>query len=178
MVQWYLGIPFTDAMQKIAEYLGVDPIGKARGRAGGRSTPPWKPGLSKPAPTIRQVDTVMQAENLERVVSELTPLPWNELAASQWCSKKTGIQTQGLLSMGAYQARYRKWTVIVVPINDQASQKSGAMLYRLNGGPLYGKKGTDGRFEELKIKLVGSGSGTAACKTQNNHYASLSAART
>lgn len=111
-VQWLLGVPFGQALERVAEYLGIEPSDQPR--RGKQSADPAK---------------------------DLRFIPWNEGLAQTWCVLyKPGITPAAMLRAGCQLARYRdQFTVFALPVwgpKLSAAEPVGWCLYNVSGGTL------------------------------------------
>lgn len=126
-IQWLCGIPFPDALRRVAEFVGVSP------QAGGRLNRPIDPA------------------------KDLEPRPWNQTLVALWCRHKPGITPAAIQRAGGILARYRdQFTVIALPVWGPMLRQEkpvGWCLFAIGGGKLP-RKLPDGGVELVKVKLT------------------------
>lgn len=126
-LQWLCGIPFSDSLRRVAEFVGVAPESK-NGRS--RSIDPAK---------------------------DLEPRPWNTALVSLWCQHKKGITPAAVQLAGGMIARYRgQHSVIALPVwgpKLKNAKPVGWCLFAIGGGKLP-RKPPDGKIEWVKVKLT------------------------
>lgn len=110
---WLNDCDFKTALAAIAEIVGAKPIG-------GKKTNPAK----KPAKS-----TAGQLERFE-------PLPWNDMLAAIYCSKKAGIQPASFAAVSGYLAKHSGCTVFALPIRQQGGKAIGNVAANVTGGKL------------------------------------------
>lgn len=109
-LQWWLGCDFQDAVQQVADYLGIST--SSGSKKGKRADP----------------------------AADLEWRPWSTDMANIFCGKKTGVTESALLAAGAKLARYkRSYTVIALPIIGESldtTKPVGWCLYNAMGHEL------------------------------------------
>lgn len=88
-IQWMNGVDFPTALELVANYLGIKPTGKRKGKS---EKPPADP-----------------AKDLEFMT-------WSPILAALFCGVKKGVTEESLLAQGCRMAQYKKMTVIVWPV--------------------------------------------------------------
>ncbi len=127
LVRWALDIEFVDALERIANYLNIQPSDK----------PKRLPGVSRPIASKPKGPIETKAEDIVRV-------EWSDMQVRLWCMRKPPLTPTALKSAGAYCARYKgKFNVIAIPFGKNWT------LYNLSGGKLPG-----GENEYVKVKNV------------------------
>lgn len=126
VVQWYQGIGFPAALDKVGDFLGVTPA-------------------KKPAPSKAKSDPFRNIEWLQ----------WSDMTAINWCARKKGFTLATLKAIGARQARYRRqYVVIALPVNDISGNLVGWSLYESAGGKLPFFAPGNKQPEWLKVKTI------------------------
>jgi len=126
-IQWACGIPFSESLRRIAEFVGISPE-KSNG----------KPRTIDPA-------------------KDLAPRPWNDALVALWCLGKPGISPTAVQLVGGMIARYRdQHTVLAIPVWGQkykSTKPVGWCIFAIGGGKLP-RKFPDGKVEWVKMKLT------------------------
>lgn len=131
-VGWLLDLDFQHAMEKIGQYLGMEPV--------------------KPKSRKRKIDPAAKLEFVD----------WNDALAALWCLKKQPIKPESLQKVGAKQAIYdKKFKVIAIPVwSGTPENVVGWNLYNITGGTLPKWEGKGKPPSQVKVKLTyGSNSG-------------------
>lgn len=106
-VQKYAGCDFPAAVQRVADFLGLQPAKKA----------PSKNSL-----------------NPEKY---LEFLPWDQSAVARWCLRKKPIKPEAIQAIGGRLAKYRRdYLVIALPIRGSQGEPVGWVLFNASGGKL------------------------------------------
>lgn len=126
VVKWSNGIEFYDAIERIANYLGIKPTDKPR------------------LPALKKLKPVREFKKIETHAEDIVPIAWNDIQVRLWCLKKKPLTSESLKAVGAYCARYKgKYTVIAIPCG------SNFVIYNIAGGKLPG-----GEKEWVKVKNI------------------------
>ena len=132
LIQWALDCSFPVALQKVGEFLGVEPAKAPRKK-------------QSPDPS-----------------SHLEDLPWNDGLVNLWCLKKKPITPDAIRAVGGRLARYKnRYTVLAIPLNgSKPGSTVGWCLYEIGGGKLPVFRGKGQQPEMVKVKITtGSKSG-------------------
>lgn len=143
VLEWYLGITFPEALEKVAEFLGVQPIkGKPK---------PATPGKRRQAtrrPALKR-DKVKQRKPLE-----IEFLPWNEMLAKTFCRRR-GIDIETLKTYGAKRAKYRNAVLVfAIPLPGEGDKPAGYTIFPQDGGKFRNRDPKTGELELLKYRTV------------------------
>ncbi len=105
VVMWMLGVPFLEAVRRVAEFLGTAPEGTTRGKGSGGYTPPKVNGSAashKPAGGSPKRNDDPPADPPEfRTLKFLPPVPTDGVGFAMWCRTKPGMNVEQLQQMGA-----------------------------------------------------------------------------
>jgi len=129
--QWLLGgIDFKTALERIAEYLGIEPSASSKRHSKTNADP----------------------------AKDLKFLPWHEGLAETWCVlHKPGIKPAAMVAAGCRLARYRdRFTVFALPVYGPklaAAAPVGWCLYNVSGSTLPVWR-DDGTPSQVKIKTT------------------------
>ena len=127
-VQWLTGCSFLQAVERIADFVGM------------------KPSASKGKKKKPESATANPEAHLEFC-------DWNESLAGLFCLKKQPIKPHALKLVGARMATYRKQhKVLAIPVMNQG-KTVGWCLYSIADG-LLPKWSADGKVEQVKVKLT------------------------
>jgi hypothetical protein len=131
VIQWMCGIGFIEALKRVGEFLGVQPVARKRHSKN------------------KQVDPFRNIE-----FQDLSEPSVNKIMAV-WCLKKR-VKPDSVRSLNPRIARYRKrYTVIAIPVHGkQVDDIIGWTLYEAFGGnlPLYNPKTKE--TDWLKVKTL------------------------
>lgn len=150
VISWYCGVSFSASLEKVAQYLGVQPS-KIRSPRGipARGRNPIARSASRPKP-IGEPDKK----------DDLEPIEWNEMLVAIWCLKKKPVTPAAIQLAGGYLARYRnQLTVIVIPVIGEESKPVNWIIYNLTGAKL--PAGTKENREWIKVKNLNKNPGLA-----------------
>ena len=148
VLSWYLDITFIDALQRVAEFLGVSPI-KERGSRKPTSTG----GKSARPPSIRH-PTLKKDPPKKREPIDIEFLPWNEQLARGFC-RKHGIDIEALKRFGTKRAKYRgRDLVFAIPLPGEHGTLAGYTIYPQSGGKFRTRNPRTGKPEFLKYRTV------------------------
>jgi len=137
--QWLLGgIDFKTALERIAEYLGIEPSASSKRHSKTNADP----------------------------AKDLKFLPWHEGLAETWCVlHKPGIKPAAMVAAGCRLARYRdRFTVFALPVYGPklaAAAPVGWCLYNVSSSPRPAVSGT-ARQTPTPPKISNSCRGTRA----------------
>lgn len=116
--QWLNDCDFKTAISAIAEQVNCAPIGGSPSKAGSKSA---KKKSSK--------STAAKLDRFER-------MPWNDMLAEIYCSKKTGIVPASFAAVGGYLAKHSGCTTFALPIRNAKGQPIGNVAANVTGDKL------------------------------------------
>lgn len=130
VVQWYLGVGFLEAVEKVAIFLGIQPTKKA----------------------ARKGTTKHQERDLSK---DLTFLPENALSFAVFAKEKK-LSLAAIKRMGGKLARLKNGQVVIAfPVLDGKSQEPiGYTLYDAGGGKLPVWNPKTKSYDQLKVKTI------------------------
>ncbi len=153
-VQWARGVDFLEAAKLVGEYLGIGPQKLDASTSGGKRKSK-KSEEADPNESIKILD-------------------WNEMLAVSFCRHKKGVKPIALRRVGAVRCEHMGLICMAIPVWDSAAVEAvradssiltdpakvaqrpkpcGWTIYNIGGGTLP-KKGKDGQYEQVKVKLA------------------------
>lgn len=152
-VQWARNVDFLEAAKLVGEYLGIAPQKSDASNGGKRKSK--KSEEADPSESIKILD-------------------WNEMLAVSFCRHKKGVKPIALRRVGAVRCEHMGLICMAIPVWDSAAVEAvradssiltdpakvasrpkpcGWTIYNIGGGTLP-KKGKDGQYEQVKVKLA------------------------
>ena len=149
-VQWARGVDFLEAAKLVGEYLGIQP--------------------QKVEPSKRKKKAAEEVDPNESIKI----LEWSEMLAVSWCRRKPGVKPIALRRVGAVRCEHMGLICMAIPVWNAAAVEAvradssiltdpaklaqrpkpcGWTIYNIGGGTLP-KKGKNGEYEQVKVKLA------------------------